>query len=272
MKITSLIALICLLKTRLVASEGLACWSFNTNVDRSGADLDHLLHSSVLDCKIACENNPSCTFMVFKPSTEECWLRNNDGLVQSVEGLDYYEPFQCPPTSASQETCLQSASSEFASTITINSVSGNTAVIYTDTTASFNYVWHREEYWCPGCIIQIYAGFRGYTTSNCINFEGTFVGDNSLSYSMAITTPGCYRIFRNEQLGYNCNYYGAVSDGEIIGAIWAIPKGLPTVTPTVSVSPTIRPSSAPSIPTTIPTIKPTAPSLSPTTSPSITGV
>eukprot|EP01041_Mallomonas_annulata_P013162 gene13162-27846_t len=74
------------------------CWRLTKDTDISGIDLKHFISSATIDqCKEACYNDPLCTFMVFKSSTNECWTKNTAGAVTSNTDRDYYELFDCGP-------------------------------------------------------------------------------------------------------------------------------------------------------------------------------
>eukprot|EP01041_Mallomonas_annulata_P006386 gene6386-12917_t len=71
------------------------CWNMTTNIDRNGNDINHYTSVTIDECKVACYTNPICVAMVYKPSTNECWIKNVGGAGAYNNETNYYELGQC---------------------------------------------------------------------------------------------------------------------------------------------------------------------------------
>jgi len=146
-----------------------------------------------------------------------------------------------PPTampSSTEASCFASVPSSFSDSISINGVVGNTYTLSATTSITYGvtnsgytayariqHKWsHGKTTWCSGCLIQLYMGIVGQdASSSCQSTTGAIAYDYKLYYGATFRNPGCYYIFRSRQMGYSCGYYGAVTKGEIIGALWFVP-------------------------------------------------
>jgi hypothetical protein len=129
------------------------------------------------------------------------------------------------PTVTTRATCFASAPATYSSDITVNGVRGSTFTFSSATQVTIEFSWNWGGVsWCPGCIIQLYMGIAGRDAKGtCMLTSGSAMSTFALSYQTSLSSPGCYQIFNTVQMGYYCGYYGAVTSGTTIGAIWVGP-------------------------------------------------
>ena len=110
-----------------------------------------------------------------------------------------------PPPPFTRTSCLGSQATYGG--VTINGVSGNTALATVGTSVSITYAgsdWNNVNSYCCGCTVVATLGVWGVGGS-CAGLIGAGCGIyGSASYSFTPTAPGCYHVWMSSVWDYNC--------------------------------------------------------------------
>eukprot|EP00597_Dinobryon_sp_UTEXLB2267_P001566 CAMPEP_0170074120 /NCGR_PEP_ID=MMETSP0019_2-20121128/11463_1 /TAXON_ID=98059 /ORGANISM="Dinobryon sp., Strain UTEXLB2267" /LENGTH=212 /DNA_ID=CAMNT_0010284183 /DNA_START=399 /DNA_END=1037 /DNA_ORIENTATION=+ len=117
-----------------------------------------------------------------------------------------------PPNSDSNSKMVVNGNTTYTAVVT----AGQVAYV------TYSYSWHFGGY-CPGCVVQIYAGFVGTAGTCPINGFTSSLGYTPNPYPIEFSmqlNEGCHLVFATITLDFFCR---TVTEGTVVGAIWAGP-------------------------------------------------